>query len=167
MAIQAQWNGMKWQVSKKKAAFLNGFSTSFKIETDTNADKEGESPTEEVGRALIEVTFSTTYMNELGTGSTRKIISKWKSKVGKAAPLIIAKKRWGPPKMQLISVDVNDVYINELGHFRQATLSFTFREFAAEASGAKTTSTTETESKSGTAVKATTEDKKNKKMLSI
>lgn len=127
--VMAYWNGMTWGVSNKEIAFLESFTTAFSIETDTNADKEGNSPTENVAHSLIEFTLSTTYRVETGTKDIRKKIEAWKALVGKAAPLVIGGATFGPDKVQLQSVGVSNCDINAAGVMRGVTLSFKFKEF--------------------------------------
>ena len=47
--IMAYWNGMRWEVSGRQIAYLESLTTAYSIDTDTNADKEGQKPTESVG----------------------------------------------------------------------------------------------------------------------
>ena len=127
--IMAYWNGMTWGVSSKEIAFLESFATAFSIETDTNADKEGNSPTETVAHSLIEFSLSTTYRVETGTKDIRQKIESWRKLVGKAAPLVIGGATFGPDKVQLQSVGVSNCDINASGVMRGVTLSFKFKEF--------------------------------------
>ena len=87
--IMAYWNGMKWEVSSKQIAYLESLTTAYSIDTDTNADKEGKKPTEQIGKSLIEISFNTTYRVETGTSDIRGMLKKWESMIGKSAPLII------------------------------------------------------------------------------
>lgn len=135
--IMAYWNGMKWEVSSKQIAYLEALTTGCSIDTDTNADKEGQRPTEEVGLSLIEIAFNTTYRIETGTSDVRGMYEKWKSMVGKSAPLIIGTTIFGPDRMQLQSVNMSNVELSPKGIIRAATLSFKFKEFAEEAAGTK------------------------------
>lgn len=141
----AYWNGMTWGVSNKQIAFLESFTTSFGIETKTNADKDGESPTEQVAKSLVEFSFNTTYRVETGTRDIRGTIDAWRSRVGKTGPLIIGNSTFGPDKMQLQSVDVSDLRVDASGVMRAVTLGFKFKEFAETESGV-TTSTSPSQS---------------------
>lgn len=53
----AYWNGMTWGVSPQEIAFLDKLVTGYSYQTSTNADKEGESPTEDVGMKDMEISF--------------------------------------------------------------------------------------------------------------
>ena len=136
--IMAYWNGMKWEVSNKQIAYLESLTTAYSIDTDTNADKEGKKPTEQIGKSLIEITFNTTYRVETGTSDIKAMLQKWESMVGKSAPLIIGSAIFGPDKMQLQSVSVSNIDLSPKGVMRAATCSFKLKEFAGEAAGTKT-----------------------------
>lgn len=144
--IMAYWNNMKWEVSSKNVAYLEALTTAYSIDTDTNADKEGKKPTEQIGKSLMEISFNTTYRVETGTSDIRGMLKQWESLLGKTAPLIIGSEIFGPDKMQLQSVSVSNIEISPKGVMRAATCSFKLKEFAEEASGTKKTTT----NKSGT-----------------
>ena len=72
--IMGYWNGMRWEVSGRQIAYLESLTTAYSIDTDTNADKEGQKPTESVGVGLIEVSFNTTYRIETGTLDIRSVL---------------------------------------------------------------------------------------------
>lgn len=135
--IMAYWNNMKWEVSSKQIAYLESLTTAYSIDTDTNADKEGKKPTEQIGKSLIEIAFNTTYRVETGTSDIRGMLKQWESMVGKAAPLIIGNAIFGPDKMQLQSVSVSNIELSPKGVMRAATCSFKFKEFTEEAAGTK------------------------------
>lgn len=166
--IMAYWNNMKWEVSSKQLAYLEGLTTAYSIDTDTNADKEGQKPTEQIGKSLIEIAFNTTYRVESGTSDIRGMLKEWESMIGKAAPLIIGSSIFGPDKMQLQSVNVSNVDISPKGVMRAASLSFKFKEFAEEAAGIKkTNSSSGTSNKTALTIGVRHSDKAEKKTVSI
>ena len=166
--IMAYWNNMKWEVSNKQLAYLEGLTTAYSIDTDTNADKEGKKPTEEVGKSLIEMAFNTTYRVETGTSDIRGMLKKWDSLIGKTAPLIIGSAIFGPDKMQLQSVNVSNVELSPKGVMRAATLSFKFKEFAEEPAGVKINSSGSSATKNtAVSVGASSSDKASKKTTEI
>lgn len=162
--IMAYWNGMRWEVSNSQIAYLEALTTAYSIDTDTNADKEGQKPTESVGLNLIEVSFNTTYRVESGTSDIKGILEKWKSMIGIAAPLIIGNSIFGPDKMQLQSVNVSNVELSPKGVIRAATCAFKLKEFAEEPAGIKKSVKS---SSTAVSVGATSADKKSKKTVSI
>lgn len=171
--IMGYWNGMRWEVSSREIAYLESLTTAYSIDTDTNADKEGQKPTESVGISLMEVSFSTTYRIETGTPDIRSVLEQWKTMIGKAAPLIIGNAIFGPDKMQLQFVSVSNVEISPKGIIRAATCAFKLKEFAEEPSGTKKQSNKSSSSsgKAGTATAITVgvrhSDKAQKKTVSI
>lgn len=164
--MMAYWNGMSWGVSEKEIAFMTSFSTGFSYQTSTNADKEGASPTENVGMNDISISFETTYRVETGTRDIRGKIEQWQALVGKAAPLIIGGNTFGPDRMQLQEVKLNDNYVDANGVFRAATISFTFNEYKDEPSSG-TSSKTSSGSETAVDVGASASAKKSKKTVSI
>lgn len=128
--VMAYWNGMTWGVSSQQIAFLESLSTSFSVNTSTNADKEGKSPTERVAKNLVEFSLSTTYRVETGTKDIRAVINRWTNLVGKADSFVIGNQIFGPDKMQLMSVDVSDVRLTANGVMMSAKLAFKFKEYS-------------------------------------
>lgn len=161
--MMAYWNGMTWGVSNQEVAFLDKLVTGYSFQTQTNADKDGESPTENVGMKDMEISFTTTYRVETGTLDIRGMINKWGSLVGKAAPLIIGGATFGPERMQLNEVNVTETRLDAKGVFRAATLSFKFVEYKENQSSGKTTGSTN----SAVSVGASADDKKSKKTVKV
>lgn len=155
----AKWNGMKWGVSKKEIACLEGLSTGYSINDEGKAEPQS-------------ISLSTTYRVETGTKNIRKKMSEWESLLGKYDVLLIGGSKFGPKKLQLKSINVSDVHINAHGDMRSATLSFTFQEYESTKSGVATTkktsgntTTKKTSGKTGLYVGASADDKKKKKTV--
>ena len=165
--IMGYWNGMRWEVSGRQIAYLESLTTAYSIDTDTNADKEGQKPTESVGVGLIEVSFNTTYRIETGTLDIRSVLEQWKAMIGKAAPLIIGNAIFGPDKMQLQSVNVSNVELSPKGIIRAATCAFKFKEFAEEPAGTKKQSSSLGGTTTAITVGAQQSDKAAKKTVPI
>lgn len=127
--IIAYWNGMEWECSPNVITYLESLSTSYSMKTDTNADKEGNSPTEQVALSDEEISLSTTYRIETGASNIKEIIGQWKAMIGLAAPLIVGDELFGPDNVQLQSVSVGNISMRPDGMFTAATLSFKFKEF--------------------------------------
>lgn len=128
MAI-AYWNGYTWECNSNVISYLETLTTSFSIETQSNADKDGKSPTETVGISPVEISFKTTYRIETGTADIRGIMNDWKSMIGQAAPLIIGSEVFGADMMQLQSVAFSDIKLRHDGFIRACTVSFKFKEY--------------------------------------
>lgn len=158
----ASWNGMSWECGPKTISYLESLSTSFDMDTQNNADKEGKAPTEEVGLSPIEISFSTTYRIETGTPNIQATIDLWKTMIGKSAPLIIWNNVFGPDLLQLQSVAVSNVTMRPDGLFTAATLTFKFKEYietpVSVEKKEKTTTTKSTASAFTTKVSSTNEN---------
>ena len=165
--IMAYWNEMRWEVSSRQIAYLESLTTAYSIDTDTNADKEGQKPTESVGLSLMEVSFNTTYRIETGTPDIRNVLERWKKMIGTAAPLIIGNAIFGPDKMQLQSGNVSNVELSPKGLIRAATCAFKFKEFAEEPAGTKRQSSSLGGTTTAITVGAQQSDKAIKKTVSI
>lgn len=163
----AYWNGMTWECSPNMITRLESLSTSFSMQTETNADKEGVAPTETVGMNAVEVSLSTIYRIETGSRDIKGIIDTWKAQVGKAAPLIIGSEIFGAEKMQLQSVAVSGVQMRPNGLFTAATLDFKFKEYIEEPVVADVSETRGTAAGSAVSVGASPSDKVSKKTVSI
>ncbi len=120
---------MEWECSPNVITYLESLSTSYSMKTDTNADKEGNSPTEQVALSDEEISLSTTYRIETGASNIKEIIGQWKAMIGLAAPLIVGDELFGPDNVQLQSVSVGNISMRPDGMFTAATLSFKFKEF--------------------------------------
>ncbi len=120
---------MEWECSPNVITYLESLSTSYSMKTDTNADKEGNSPTEQVALSDEEISLSTTYRIETGASNIKEIIGQWKAMIGLAAPLIVGDELFGPDNVQLQSVSVGNISMRPDGMFTAVTLSFKFKEF--------------------------------------
>lgn len=141
---QLSWGDIKLSVSQDGILGLNkGLSTSVKLNTETNDDKEGRPATNTQTIELQEVSFDlslnayflpkTTIEDEWG---------KWKKAVAKHYPLYINGKVFGPKEMQLIQVDLTDCNIDDWGRFITAKISVKLREYAPEKAKSKKTAST-------------------------
>lgn len=123
---------MTWECSPGTITYMESLSTAYSMKTDTNADKEGNAPTKQIARSDEEISLSTTYRIETGTGNIKEMIAQWKAMIGMAAPLIIGNEVFGPDNVQLQNVSVGSVSIRPDGTFTAAALSFKFKEFREE-----------------------------------
>lgn len=128
--VMAQWGEMTWGVSPEQIAFLESFTASYGVEVNTNADKDGNSPTEKVAQKLVEFSLSTTYMVETGTRDVRGVVNRWSGLVGKVHPLIIGIAAFGPGNMMLMSVSVSNVRLTADGTMKAATIDLQFKEYS-------------------------------------
>jgi hypothetical protein len=154
MATMAKWGPKKWAVSSKKVVTLQGLSFSFAQVADNNTSTEDKKPTNERGTELFPLSFTTTLHSGAGV-DVRAEIESWEKLVTKVNYFYLNGKKLGP-KLQLRKVAVGDVKLDDHGRMRLATLSFEFKEYDADTTSVKV-------STSALNVKASTSSKSQKK----
>lgn len=132
----AEWNGKRWETSGKKITPLEDLTTGLVLETDTNEDNEGKSPTYNKKFQLQSFSMSTLYSTNVGA-SPKEEIDSWYALVGEVAPLFIGGKPFGPNEIQLKSVQISAIVLDDYGRIREAKFSFQFEEYAPEKSAEK------------------------------
>lgn len=175
MATVAKWNGIEWEVSRARVAMLNSISTSVELDTSQNSDAEGSPPqnTKALKAQKFNIDYTAAYA--IGTDPLSEY-EKCAAKIGEYAPFFLGGKRFGPEKVQLVSVNISNAVLNGKGVIISATIALSFAEYAPEASAKKATSGGSSSSKqsaiqtrvnnyegSALSVGATTEDKAAKK----
>lgn len=154
MATMAKWGSKTWAVSRKKVVALEGLSFSFSQVADNNTSTEEKKTTNERGTELFPLSFTTTLHSGAGV-DVRAEIESWEKLVTKVNYFYLGGKRLGP-KLQLRKVAVDSVKLDDLGRIRLATLSFEFKEYDADTTSVKV-------STSALNVKASTSAKSQKK----
>lgn len=129
MEYTALWGPKGFIVSPSKIVPLNDLTTSFAVKADIGNDASGSAATNTRGRELQTLSLSTLYVRGAGV-DPRGQIAEWESQVGKAYPLYIEGKRFGPPKLMLKSVDVSKVLLSNTGKFLQCSVALKFEEYA-------------------------------------
>ena len=154
MATMAKWGSKTWAVSPKKVVALEGLSFSYSQVADNNTSTEEKKTTNERGTELFPLSFTTTLHSGAGV-DVRAEIESWEKLVTKVNYFYLGGKRLGP-KLQLRKVAVDSVKLDDLGRIRLATLSFEFKEYDADTTSVKV-------STSALNVKASTSAKSQKK----
>lgn len=164
MAYMARWGPKGFLVSPSKVVPFDSFSTDMKLKADSENDTSGTEPTNTRGRELRPISFETTYLRALGVDPLGQI-DEWESLLGKAYPLYIGSKRFGPPKMMLTDVSTSEVQLTPKGEMISCKIKITMEEFAegkksqltsvssSGATGSKSEALTTTASKSDKATK--------------
>lgn len=136
MAIMAQWNGKSWEVSSKRIAALDAFAASVKLQTTSNTDAAGSPASTD--KALDLQSFNLSFMLSAAAGSdVRREYESWIGLIGGIAPFYLGGKRFGPAKMELTSVGLDGMVLNDFGKILQGKISITLTEYAEEASSKK------------------------------
>ncbi len=154
MATMAKWGKKTWAVSPKKVLALEDLSFSYAQVADNNTSTEDKKPTNERGTELFSLAFSTVLHSGAGV-DVRAEIEGWEKLVTQVNYLYLNGKKLGP-MLQLRKVAVNNVKLDDLGRMRLATLSFEFKEYDADTTSVKV-------STSALNVKASTSSKSQKK----
>ncbi len=154
MATMAKWGSKTWAVSAKKVLALEGLSFSYTQVADENTSTEEKKTTNERGTELFPLTFSTTLHSGAGV-DVRAEIESWKALVTKVDYFYLNGKKLGP-KLQLRKVSVDVQKLDDFGRMRLAVLSFEFKEYDADTTSVKV-------STSALNVKASTSSKSQKK----
>ena len=165
MAVMAQWLNKKWEVSSRKIVALEGLSTSYKLQANTNSDAEGKPPINVRQLDLQPIKFDTFLCDAVGV-NVRSEIESWSALIGESAPFILGGKRFGPEMLMLTDVSVSDIEIDDFGRMRQAKLGLSFMEDAPEDAKSKPQNEYVAGS-SAAGVGASTADKAAKKPTSI
>ena len=113
--VMAKWGPMKWVLkSNKILPIQNDLSIEYALDDKGKKEK-------------IPVSFS--YIPAAVTGTdVKKEIERWKKLVGKAYPLYIGKKRFGPSKLKLTSANASDINVYAGGHITSAAIDLSFVE---------------------------------------
>lgn len=128
MNYLAQWGPKGFLVSPEKIVTFNGFSTSIELSDDSQNDTSGKAPTNTKGKKKQIINMSITYVRSAGV-DPRGQFEEWESLVGKANPLYIGGKRFGPENIQLKKIDLSGLQLANDGTFLTATIAVSFEEY--------------------------------------
>lgn len=136
MAIMAKWNGKTWGVSSQRIAALNGISASVELDTENSDDKAGSPATNT--KALKLQSFNFDWDVAVVAGSDpRSEFESWKELIGEYDPFYLGGRLFGPEKLQLTAVSLNDTTLDDFGRILKGRLAITLTEYAEEASSKK------------------------------
>lgn len=154
METMAKWGSKTWAVSTKQVVALEGLSFSYAQVADNNTSTEEKKTTNERGTELFPLSFSTTLHSGAGV-DVRAEIESWEKLVTKVNYFYLGGKKLGP-KLQLRKVSASDIKLDDLGRMRYAVLNFEFKEYDADTTSVKVSTT-------ALNVKASTSAKSQKK----
>lgn len=129
MKYMARWGPKGFLVSPDKIVPFEDFSTSLTLKEDSENDTSGTPPTNTRGRELRPITFSTKYLRAAGVDPRRQL-EDWEAQLGKAYPLYIGEKQFGPPKMKLKKVEGKGLQIAPSGEWLSIEVSITLEEYS-------------------------------------
>lgn len=135
MATMAKWGSKEWVVSAKQVLALEGLSFSFTQVADNNTSTEERKTTNERGTELFPLKFTTTLHSCAGV-DVRAEIESWEALVTQVNYFYLNGKKLGP-KLQLRKVSVDVKHLDDLGRMRLAVLTFEFKEYDADTTSVK------------------------------
>ena len=127
MADMAKWGPKTWTVSSSQIKALQDLSVTYTQIADDNSGTEDNSLSNTRGMDLIPITFKTVINANTGV-NVRDEIDSWERLVTATEYLYINGTKFGP-LLQLREVKVSGVKLDDKGRFREATLTFTFKEY--------------------------------------
>lgn len=116
-----------WQVSPSKILDIDGFSTSFELNAESNTAVEGSPLSNQRGMKKKPLSFSSNLNAHVGI-DVRAEFESWETWVGLAGVLKIGGKRFSSKSWLLTAVKTSNVTIDGSGRWIAAKLSFTFEE---------------------------------------
>lgn len=148
-----------WQVSSSGIMDLDGFSTSFELNAESNNAVEGSPLSNQRGKKKKTLSFSSNLLAALGI-DVRKEFESWEDWIGLTGTLKIGGKKFGSGWL-LTAVKPSNVIIDNSGRFLSMNLSFSFEEND-DVSDSDTTASVNS-ARSAAGVTASTSQKSNKK----
>ena len=127
MAEMAKWGPKSFVVSASAVKALQDLSVGYVQIADDNSGTEDNSLSNNRGMDLIEISFKTVLNANAGV-NIRTEIKDWKNLVTATEYLYINGTKFGP-LLQLREVKVSGVKMDDKGRFREATLTFLFKEY--------------------------------------
>lgn len=134
MAEIARWKNKSWKVGTTSIIPLENLSFKYQQSADNNSSTEEKKVTNQRGKELIPLTFTTTLV--AGIVDVRKEIEEWKDLVTQVDYFYLGGKNLGPA-LQLRKVEVSDIKIDNKGRMMFAKLNFEFMEYDQETTSVK------------------------------
>lgn len=169
MGVMASWGPMTFKISPSGITALSGLTTGYNRKSDTNEDTSGQPTTNTRGLDLQNIQLDVSYIRGLGV-DPRSMIDRWKSQFFKKYPLYVGGQRFGPKFLELDSVNVGSVILDNNGDFIQVDLSISLTEYVPPETTASEKNSTEPEASSKTGALnagASSADKAAKKTVKV
>lgn len=163
----AKWGNKGFLISPSKIVPLLDLTTGFSRKEDTTNDTSGQPTTNTRGLELQTIQLETRYVAAAGV-DPRLQIEDWRKQFGQRWPLIINGQQFGPDLLELDSVDIFNVKMDNRGRFISVDMSITLVEYVpptTTVSGKKAATGAAASTKSGAmAATASSADKSAKKV---
>ena len=137
MGVQAEWSGMRWEISPDQIKPLESIAAKRSVSVERNEEKEGEPATQTVAFDLMTIDVDYT-VNRGATGEDpRSVYGAWWRLVGTYAPFYLGGRKFLGDLFLLTSADCSDIIMDGSGNFQECKITLKFEEYAQEASGLK------------------------------
>ena len=134
--VQAEWNGISWEVSPSRVTGISSLSTSRSVSVERNEDKEGEPATQTVAYDLQTLDIEYPVAKSAGE-DPRSAYGRWWGLLGVYAPFYLNGRQFLACDMMLKSVSLSDVSLSSDGDILTDKIKLSFEEYAEDASGLK------------------------------
>lgn len=124
----AKWGPKGFQYKEGKVVPFRNLSTSYALKDGNNYDTSGTEPTNTTGRQVQVITFDTQYAAYLGTDPKAQM-HEWYDLMEDVWPFYIGGEQFGPPLLQLQSVDWSNYQIAGDGTMLSVDATITLREW--------------------------------------
>ena len=124
----AKWGPKGFLYSDGKTVPFKNLSTSYALKDGNNYDTSGTEPTNTTGRKVQVITFDTQYATYLGTDPKAQM-HEWYDLMEDVWPFYIGGQQFGPPLLQLQSVDWKNYQVVGAGTMLSVEATITLREW--------------------------------------
>ena len=124
----AKWGPKGFLYSEGKTVPFKNLSTSYALKDGNNYDTSGTEPTNTTGRKVQVITFDTQYATYLGTDPKAQM-HEWYDLMEDVWPFYIGGQQFGPPLLQLQSVDWKNYQVVGAGTMLSVEATITLREW--------------------------------------
>lgn len=124
----AKWGPKGFQYKPGKVVPFKNLSTSFALKDGNNYDTSGTEPTNTTGRKVQVITFDTQYATYLGTDPKAQM-HEWYDLMEDVWPFYVGGEQFGPPLLQLMSVDWDGYQVTNDGTMLSVNAHITLQEW--------------------------------------
>lgn len=124
----AKWGPKGFLVSKEKISPFTDLSTAHSLKSEYQTDTSGPEPINVRGREQQTITFKTKYLSAAGM-DPKSQMRQWYDLIGMTYPLYIGGKQFGPPLLQLKSVEWSNFIFRFDGYIIGVEAAITLQEY--------------------------------------
>lgn len=124
----AKWGPKGFLVSPSKVVPFTDLDTSHSLKAEYHTDTSGPEPINVRGREPQTITFKTKYLSAVGVDPKNQM-RQWYDLIGMTYPMYISGRQFGPPLLQLESVDLDGFIHAPNGYIIGVEVSITLVEY--------------------------------------